>query len=99
MVDSIKQGDRFPITLTVNHDLTGAATRLIVRHITRTGQREDLLHTVTDTTQGQVEHTLDGTWEVGRHYLELEITQGGQVRTAPTNTFLVIDIARDLDQQ
>lgn len=99
MVDSIKQGDKFPITLTVNHDLTGATTRLVVRHLTRTGAKEDLEHTATNAAEGEVEHTLDGTWGVGRHYLELEITQGGQVRTAPTNTFLVIDIVRDLDQQ
>lgn len=98
MVDTkIKQGDKFPVTLTVNHDLTGATTRLVVRHLTRTGEREDLDHTVTDTAEGQVTHTLDGTWGVGRHYLELEITQGGQVRTAPTSTFLVIEIVRDLD--
>lgn len=94
----VKQGERFPITLTTNHDLTGATTRLIVRHLSRTGEREDLDHVVTDAISGAVTYELDGTWAVGRHYLELDIAQGGEIRTAPRTGQCVIRIEPDLDE-
>lgn len=94
---NIKQGDKLPVTFTVNHDLTGATVRLIVRHLTRTGVLEDLPHTVVDPGAGKVELDLDGTWEVGRHFVELEISQGGEVRTAPSDGFYVIRVVEDLD--
>ena len=97
-MSSIKQGDKFPVTLTVNHDITGATVRLIVRHLSREGAFEELDHTVTDATTGELTHTLDGTWAVGKHYLELEITQAGETRTAPTTGQCVIRIEPDLDQ-
>lgn len=96
--DQIKEGDRFPITFTVNHNLTGATTRLIVRHLTRGGVKEDLEHTVTDAAEGEVTHALDGTWGIGRHFIELEITQAGEIRTAPTDSFYVIRVVEDLDE-
>lgn len=95
---AIKQGDQFPVTFTVNHDLTGATTRLLARHLSRTGVLEELDHTVTDADNGVVTHTLDGTWAVGKHYLELEITQAGETRTAPTNGQCVLRIDPDLDE-
>ncbi|WP_454113537.1 hypothetical protein [Microbacterium maritypicum] len=95
---AIKQGDQFPVTFTVNHDLTGATTRLLARHLSRTGVLEELDHTVTDAENGVVTHTLDGTWAVGKHYLELEITQAGETRTAPTTGQCVLRIDPDLDQ-
>lgn len=94
---AIKQGDKFPITFTVNHDLTGATTRLIARHLSRTGVFELLPHTVTDPTTGTVTHNLDGAWGIGRHFIELEITQAGEIRTAPTDDFYVIRVVEDLD--
>lgn len=95
---AIKQGDQFPVTFTVNHDLTGATTRLLARHLSRTGVLDELDHTVTDAENGVVTHTLDGTWAVGKHYLELEITQAGETRTAPTNGQCVLRIDPDLDE-
>jgi hypothetical protein len=95
---NIKQGDEFPITFTVNHDLTGATTRLIARHLSRTGTFELLPHEVTDPATGTVVHDLDGTWDIGRHFIELEITQAGEIRTAPTDSFYVIRIVEDLDE-
>lgn len=94
----VKQGDKFPVTFTVNHNITGAAVRLIVRHLAREGAFEALDHTVSDAENGVITHTLDGTWAVGKHYLELEITQSGETRTAPTTGQCVIRIDRDLDQ-
>ncbi|WP_311257322.1 hypothetical protein [Microbacterium sp. WCS2018Hpa-9] len=94
----VKQGDQFPVTFTVNHDLTGATVRLLVRHLTRTGDLEELPHTVTDAATGTITHNLDGTWALGRHYIELEITQAGEIRTAPTDGYYVIRIEPDLDE-
>lgn len=94
---NVKEGDQYPITLTVNTNLTGATTRLLVRHLSRTGTLEELAHTVTDAVAGEFEHTLDGTWAQGPHYLELELTRSGEVRTAPTDGVLIIYVAPDLD--
>lgn len=94
---AVKQGDKFPVTFTVNHDLTAATTRLIVRHLTRDGELETLPHTVTDPVEGTITHTLDGTWGIGRHFIELEITQGTEIRTAPTDGFHIIRVVEDLD--
>lgn len=94
---NVKEGDQYPVPLTVNMDLTGATTRLLVRHLRRTGDLEELDHTVTDAETGTFTHDLDGTWEIGAHYLELEITLDGEVRTAPTDGFLVIRVTPDLD--
>ncbi|KQQ65096.1 hypothetical protein [Microbacterium sp. Leaf320] len=97
MVISIKRGDKFPVTFTVNHDLASATTRLIVRHLTRDGVFAQLAHTVTDAATGQVRYNLDGTWAIGKHYIELEITQAGEIRTAPSVDQFVIRIVEDLD--
>lgn len=94
----VKQGERFPVTLTTNHNLTGATTKLVVRHLSRDGELEELDHTVTDAAGGVVTYTLDGTWSVGRHFLELDITQGGELRTAPRNGQCIIRIDADLDE-
>ena len=95
---NIKQGDVQPITFTVNHDLTGATIRLIVRHGDRDGEFELLDSTITDAAEGVVVYTTDGTWELGRHYLELEIAQGGEIRTAPTDSVYIIRVLADLDE-
>lgn len=91
---NVKHGDKFPLTFTVNRDLTGTTTRLIVRHLTREGVKEDLPH---ETSGATVTHTLDGTWERGSHYLELEITDGDEIRTAPSEGVLRIQVLPDLD--
>lgn len=90
----VKQGDTFPVSLTVNHDLTGAETRLIVRHLRLEGELENLPCTADGTT---VTFDLDGTWQAGYHFVELEITRDGEVRTAPTEDQFVIHVQPDLD--
>ena len=94
---NIKQGDVFPVVFTVNHDLTGATVRLIVRHLTRDGTLEVLPSEITDPALGKVEIELDGTWDIGRHFIELEVTQAGEIRTAPTDGTYVLRIVPDLD--
>jgi hypothetical protein len=92
----VKQGDTFPVSLTVNHDLTGATTRLVVRHLRRDGELETLPTTDTGTT---VTFELDGTWQPGYHFIELEITRDGEVRTAPTDDTFTILVKPDLDNR
>lgn len=94
----VKQGEKFPVTLTTNHNLTGATTRLVVRHLTRRGALEVLEHNVIDAPNGVVRYEFDGTWAVGRHYLELDIAQGGEIRTAPRVGQCIIHIDADLDE-
>ena len=91
---NVKHGDKFPLTFTVNRDLAGTTTRLIVRHLELGGEKEDLTHTVSGST---VTHVLDGTWARGSHYLELEITDGDEIRTAPSEGQFRIQVLPDLD--
>lgn len=92
----VKEGDRHPVTLTVNHDLTGATLRLIIRHLQRTGLEQIVTPEVVDAASGVVSYTLDGTWERGMHYLELEIIQGEEQRTAPSSGQLEIKVVATL---
>lgn len=94
----VKRGDKFPVTFTVNHDLTSATVRLIVRHLRLEGELEELAASVTDAPGGEVTYNLDGSWDVGRHYLELEITQAGEIRTAPSTGTFVVRVVSDLDE-
>lgn len=93
----VKAGDMLPVTLRVNHDLSQATTRLLVRHLTGTGVLEELVHEVRDAAAGRIVVDLDGTWAPGDHFLELKIEQFGVVRTAPTTGLLVIRVVSDLD--
>lgn len=93
----IKQGDQYPVEFTVNMDLTGATVRLLVRHLLKGGTLEELAHTIPDAEAGTVRYVLDGTWAVGTHYLEVEITRSGEVHTAPTYGQLVVTVVKDLD--
>lgn len=88
----IKQGDRVPVELTVNHDLSAATVDGVVKHLTRSADAEALPVTVTDAEHGVVRFDLDGTWERGDHYLELKITQGAERRTAPGVGVFVVRI-------
>lgn len=81
---TVKQGDRVPVTLTVNHDLSAATVVLAVKHLTRSVPAVLIPVDVTDAENGVVTFDLDGTWARGVHYLELKITQGAELRTAPS---------------
>ena len=93
---TIKRGDRHPITLTIGADITGATVRLIARP--RSGTSIELPCTVTDPTTGTITHVLDGkldgatTWDV-----EVEVTDGDTIRTAPSVGYSRINVYLDLD--
>ena len=92
---TVKAGDRYPTYWHVPADLTGATVRLIARR----GSNPPIIlpSTVSNATGGIVTHTLDGTLTVGRYAVELEITQGAQVITAPTDTYENLRVIADLD--
>jgi hypothetical protein len=92
---TVKQGDRYPTYWTVPLNLTGASVRLIARK--RLGPPVVLSTTITDPTSGQVEHVLDGTLTVGNYRVELEITRGAEIITAPTSTYENLRVIADLD--
>lgn len=81
---TVKQGDRYPITYTLNMDLTGATARVIAKKV------EDasvvvLTATVTDAPGGVVTHTLTGDLDAGTYQVEVEVTSGTEIVTFPTS--------------
>lgn len=78
-MSKIKHGDRYPITLTVNMDLTGWAVRLIAIHDTGT---LELAATASGST---VEHVLTGELERGDYLMEVKAARGDELVTFPTN--------------
>jgi len=82
-MSTVKTGDIYPITLTVNTDLTGATVRVLARKW-YTDVTVILPATVTDAAAGVIVHQLDGALEVGDWRVEVEVTRGGEVVTFPT---------------
>ena len=93
-MSTVKRGDKHPITLTVNADLTGCTVRLIA---SQSGVAQDLPCTVTDPAGGVITHTLTGLLEVGVYKLEVETTRGGEVVTFPSDGYARLTVTNDLD--
>ena len=92
---TVKAGDRYPTYWTVPANLTGATVRLLARR----GSNPAIVlpSTITNPVGGVVQHTLDGTLTVGNYAVELEITQGANIITAPTDTYENLRVIADLD--
>lgn len=93
---TVKQGDTHDITFTVNADLTGATVRLLARPIA-SGVGEVLNSTITNAAGGVVTHSLTGDLLPVRYYVELEITQAGKISTAPSKTYEMLQVVREID--
>ena len=93
---TVKRGDKYDVTFTVNADLTGATTRLLANRQYTTGEPTLLGHTVTDPVNGVVTHTLTGTLDPGRYNVELEATRGGETFTFPSSGFETLQVEPDL---
>lgn len=99
-MSTVKTGDRYPITLTVNMDLTGCTVRLLARNGTTL---HELPNTVTDLAGGVIEHTLDGSLDLpdGRAAMtwmvEAEATRGSEIVTFPNEEYAHLTVMRDLD--
>ena len=91
---TVKTGDRYPTYWTTPIDLTGSTVRLIARR--GANAAITLPSTIVEPTLGRVEHILDGTLTVGTYVVELEITRGEQVITAPTDTYEGLHVIADI---
>lgn len=92
---TVKAGDRYPTYWHVPANLTGSTVRLIARR--GSNPAVVLPSSVTDPVGGIVTHVLDGTLTVGQYAVELEITQGAQIITAPTSSYENLRVIADLD--
>jgi hypothetical protein len=100
MSSTVKQGDTHAITFTVK-DADGAPVVLdaatVLLHARR-GDGGDLIvlpHTL-GVDPGTITHQLDGTLVDGQYSLEIEVTIGGVVTTAPTDGFAKLIVTPDL---
>lgn len=93
---TVKRGDRHATTWTANADLTGATLRLLARPIGRPGTIIELAVTPTNPAQGVVTHELTGTLDEGEYQVELETTHGEEVRTFPSDGYLLLEVLPDL---
>jgi hypothetical protein len=92
---TIKSGDRYPTYWTVPMDLTNCTVRLLARR--GSNPVVTLPSTVSNPTGGVVQHVLDGTLGVGTYAVELEITRGTDIITAPTDSYENLRVIADLD--
>jgi len=92
---TVKTGDRYPTYWTVPMDLTGTQVRLVARR--GSAPAVTLPSTLKNPAGGVVEHILDGTLGVGSYAVELEITRGEEVITAPTDSYENLRVIADLD--
>jgi hypothetical protein len=102
MSNTVKQGDTHSITLTVYEsvggvptplDLTGSTVRLLAKLGTETTV---ILTAALGVDPGTVEHTLTGTLAAGTYSVEVEVTQGGAITTAPTEGYATLIVTPDL---
>jgi hypothetical protein len=91
----VKHGDKVPTYWTVDADTSGASVRLLARR-RPIGPLVILTTTVIDASRGMYEHITTGTLDVADYLVEMEITQGDQVVTAPTCGFSILRICKDL---
>lgn len=104
MSNTVKQGDTHSITLTVYDTVAGTPTPLnltgaTVRLLAKLGADALIILTASinaDPATGKVHHTLTGTLEPGTYNIEVEVTQGGTITTAPTTGFATLVVTPDL---
>lgn len=85
-----KRGDvGYELTATANMDLSGCTVRFLARPKFSDTEPLELDHTITDAAAGMVRHITDGTLEVGRYVVELEVMRGTEGPfTFPSTTAL-----------
>lgn len=98
----VKHGDIYPVTWTVNMDLTDATVRVLARLI-GASETIELTSIITDPTGGVLTHTLSGDLPVGGYHVEVEVTAAGLTVTFPTNQnprerqYDLLTVVADLD--
>ncbi len=92
---TVKSGDKYPTLWMVPMDLTNSTVRLIAKN--KFGAVSVLATTIKNAADGIVEHVLTGTLAPGEYRVELEITRGSEVITAPTDGYENLKVIPDLD--
>lgn len=82
---TVRQGDRYDITLQLNADLTGATVRANMRRQYGDDTLIPFDVEVTDPGNGIITHTLTGTLEPDTYLLEVEVTRDDEIITFPTD--------------
>lgn len=103
MASEVKQHDTVTMTLTVK-DGTGAPINLstgspsvkVIATNRNTQVATILSSTISDAANGKVQHTFNGTLEPATYDIEVEVTQGGVVATAPTGGYGSFTVIQDL---
>lgn len=98
----VKRSDRYQIQFQISDangfvDLSAATVRLLARHRPTGGAAAVLVSVITSPLTGVVSHTLDGTMDTpGVWDLEVEITDGADITTAPTAGVVSLRVIADL---
>lgn len=97
----VKEGDTHEISWATNIDLTGSTVKLTFRRTTRrsgealpTPTNENVV--VTDAVNGKVTHRLTGELVSADYQVEVEITRGVEVVTAPNTGYEILRVEKDL---
>lgn len=94
----VKAGDKHAVQWRVNMDLTGATVRLVAQPLKPYGTPALVLaSSVADAEDGVVEHTLSGELPVGVYRVEVEVSSGSDVITFPNDSYVTLEVIRDLD--
>lgn len=97
----VKEGDTHDISWTTNVDLTGATVKLSFRKTTRrSGEtlpaptNENVI--IADAVNGKVTHRLSGMLVCADYQVEVEITRGLEIVTAPNSGYEILRVEKDL---
>jgi hypothetical protein len=97
----VKEGDTHEISWITNVDLTGTTVKLTFRKTTRrSGEAlpaptdENVI--ITDALNGKVTHRLSGDLVCADYQVEVEITRGLEIVTAPNEGYEYLRVEKDL---
>lgn len=104
MSNIVKQGDTHSITFTVYETVGSTPTPrdltdpvATVRVLAKKGTEATVvLAASVGGDPGTVVHTLTGTLPAGTYQVEVEVTQGGAITTAPTTGYETLIVEPDL---
>jgi hypothetical protein len=101
-MNTVKFGDTHTVTFTVKDsagvpvDLSGATIRVLAVLDGDADQTTIVLASALGGGTGEVTHTLTGTLPVGTYSIEVEVTQGGTVISAPSAGYATLQVVAGL---
>lgn len=97
----VKEGDTHEVSWVTNIDLTGSTIKLSFRRTTRrSGEAlpaptlENVV--ISDAAAGKVTHRLTGELVSADYQVEVEITRGLEIVTAPNAGYEILRVEKDL---